>query len=242
MRSLISKYEQIEAILDEGKIDILSLSESWLNKNITNTLIRANGYKIYRLDRTRKCRGGGICVYVHSKYKVDAQVHENLSVSNKDAELLVLHVEQKCTTPYVLISVYRPPQGNQTQFIESLGETLNQLSRVGARNIVVVGDVNSDILFKRENKIVKDLKVMQQEFALKQLIKASTRTTSSCQSLIDHIYTNVNIDMIADSGVLEETISDHNPVYCIIKLEQTRNLIRPERWTNESKSRFTLGR
>lgn len=58
MRSLISKYEQIEAILEDGKVDILSLSESWLNKNISNNLVRANGYKIYRLDRARKSRGG----------------------------------------------------------------------------------------------------------------------------------------------------------------------------------------
>lgn len=138
-------------------------------------------------------------------------------MSNKDAEILILQVEQKCTTPYILVSVYRPPQGNQTQFIEGLGVTLNELTGMGARNIVVVGDVNIDILFKRESKIVKDLKTIQQEFALKQLITTATRTTSSCQSLIDHIYTNVNNDMIADSGVLEETISDHNPVYCIIK-------------------------
>lgn len=217
VRSLVSKYEQIEAILDDGRIDVLSLNESWLNNNISNNLIRIEGYKIYRLDRAMRRKGGGLCVYVHGKYKVNAQVHEDLNVSDKDLELLVLVIELKCTTPYILMSVYRPPQGNQTQFVEKLGEALERLGRTDGGKIIVVGDVNIDVMHKQETKIMKDLKLLQQEYSLRQIITTPTRVTSSGQTLIDHIYTNVSCDMIADTGVLENAMSDHNPVYCLIK-------------------------
>ena len=50
-----------------------------------------------------------------------------------------------------------------------------------------------------------------------QLIKEPTRVTLDSLTLIDHIATT-NCNNIAESGVLEISLSDHYLVYCIRKL------------------------
>ena len=48
--------------------DIICISESWLHDNISNTLLKFNGYNSFRRDNPGnselKQRGGGLLVYV----------------------------------------------------------------------------------------------------------------------------------------------------------------------------------
>lgn len=86
VQSLLAKHSQVEAELSCNKVDVLSTTETWLNKKIHNGLIRIPEYKVYRWDRKLNKRGGGIAVYVHSKLKVDAAIYEELNVSDSDVE------------------------------------------------------------------------------------------------------------------------------------------------------------
>lgn len=63
IQSLYPKKEQIEHMLESEKIGILVLTESWLSKVISNDAIRISDYKVYRLDRQRKIKGGHLCLY-----------------------------------------------------------------------------------------------------------------------------------------------------------------------------------
>lgn len=73
-------------ILHETKLDALCIKESWLSANISNDQIRVSEYKIYRLDRKIKKRGGGLCAYIAGKYKVDAHKYEEYNVSSNHLE------------------------------------------------------------------------------------------------------------------------------------------------------------
>lgn len=76
IRSLLAKFEQVELLLEKNNIDILSINESWLGRNIGNNHIRIRDYKVYRHDRNLgKKRGGGIVVYVEKNLKVNAQIY-----------------------------------------------------------------------------------------------------------------------------------------------------------------------
>lgn len=179
-RSLPSKLEQLECLLQDEKIDIMSLSESWLNAKVGNNQIRIVNYKVYRWDRKVKKRGGGICVYVHKDLLVNACVYEEFNLSNEHIELFAIQVRQKCTKPILLISVYRPPQGNQSTYIESLRNTL--LAAMNCNKTVVVGDFNLDYNMTT-CKAVKQLKHVEREFNLKQYITGPTRVTTTTDSL-----------------------------------------------------------
>ena len=62
IRSVIYKIDQIRMMISQAKIDVLCLTESWLNPNITDSELSIEGYKIFRKDRTLK-KGGGILIY-----------------------------------------------------------------------------------------------------------------------------------------------------------------------------------
>ena len=65
IRSLRNTSHLIETkeIVKSHKIDVLTMSETWLNSTVTNGEIAIDDYKIYRLDRLHK-EGGGVCAFV----------------------------------------------------------------------------------------------------------------------------------------------------------------------------------
>lgn len=68
-----------------------------------------------------------------------------------------------------------------------------------------MGDFNLDF-----NKI-KDLPAfLKYTYSLDQLI---TKATTNYQTTLDHIYTNIDKNLINSSGVLESYFSDHKPVF-----------------------------
>ena len=48
VRSLLPKIEQIKAIINISNIDVLTISETWLNPLTHNKLIEIPGYKLFR--------------------------------------------------------------------------------------------------------------------------------------------------------------------------------------------------
>lgn len=54
IRSLLPKIEQVECLLDNEQISVLSLTESWLGKNVSTNRVRIPEYKVYRYDREEK--------------------------------------------------------------------------------------------------------------------------------------------------------------------------------------------
>lgn len=211
IRSLLSKQEQIECLLSTEIVGVLNLSETWLNKSTPTDRIRVANYKIYRHDRELKKRGGGLCVYIHKKLKVDAQKYSTLNLSNKTIEIFILEVSQKSTRPFILISVYRPPQGKTGEFIDQIRFVLNNIP--AGSDLFLMGDFNINYL--EESIPKRELKNLEKEFNLKQQVVAPTRYTKKSRTLIDHIYTNYT--NVSDSGVLDCHISDHLPTYVTIK-------------------------
>ncbi len=64
VRSLINKIDLIRVWAESTNSDIIVLSETWLNKSSSNSMIHIVGYNVYRSDRTKK--GGGIAIYFKS--------------------------------------------------------------------------------------------------------------------------------------------------------------------------------
>jgi hypothetical protein len=69
-RSIKNREHYILArnLVRENNLDILTISELWLNNSVSDIEIEFPGYSLFRLDRDNKV-GGGICVYVNSNFK-----------------------------------------------------------------------------------------------------------------------------------------------------------------------------
>lgn len=184
VRSLTNKLPQLEAILQETSIDALCISESWLNSDVSNDQIRINGYKIYRLDRKIKHRGGVVCAYIEGKHKVDAHKYAELNTSSKNLEALILEVQQKCTKAFTLVIAYRPPQGSIVDGLDELKRIMYEVN--SEQDICLLGDFNIDYSDHRL-QATRNLKSLCKEFNLKQKILEPTRVTPTTSTILDHI-------------------------------------------------------
>ena len=113
--SIHRKLEEIIRILSVGNIDVLCVTESWLNRYVTDAMISIQGYNLIRADRTAesgKSTGGGIIVYY--KDNLDVTVLPEYTQSSPSAEVIWISLQLKQTRPQYIGVVYRPPDGDYT--------------------------------------------------------------------------------------------------------------------------------
>lgn len=130
----------------------------------------------------------------------------------------MLKLYQKCTKPKTLIITYRPPQGKTNEYISTIRDILSGLN-VG-QEIYLLGDLNINYS-EKGIKAVKELKILEKEYSLKQQIIHPTRVTATTDTLLDHIYTNT--DNVVQKGTIECHLSDHYPVYLIVKKKTVKH-------------------
>ena len=71
--SLRYKINDLKRLLDKEEIDIIGITETWLDSTFGNGELHIARYTLHRLDRFSRC-GGGECVYCKDHIPVK-QVH-----------------------------------------------------------------------------------------------------------------------------------------------------------------------
>lgn len=123
-RSLLRHIEEIRISLLIDGFDVVLCGESWLHKNVSDSLLYAKGYTLYRCDRRVHSvdgvikPGGGVCAYVKNNISVLSLDH--LNISNSDIEIINLGLRKGGGKKFTICGVYRPPTGNIDRFVENL--------------------------------------------------------------------------------------------------------------------------
>ena len=91
----------------------------------------------------------------------------------------------------------------------------------GATNIICTGDFNIN-LYNLNNLHAENLYSVLDEFNLSQIVDSPTRITSTTATLIDLIMI-LNADKVLEKGVIDSEISDHQLVYCKVKVYGKHN-------------------
>lgn len=189
-----------------------------MNSTISNSEISIDGYKLYRLDRLHK-KGGGVCAYIRKEIKVTS-LKELSQTSETYFQQLWINLQINKSKSLLLCVSYRPPDCPLACFENSFKPNYMQALLFG-KPIVILGDLNCNLLKEtREQKALSDVSI---ELNLTQIITMPTRITTTSQSLIDVILTS-SPSLIRDSGVLSTPISDHLPIYVILKLKRPKKL------------------
>ena len=63
-QSLISKLDEIKLLIENEDLDILCISETWLQPNVLHDLISIKNYNVLRNDNPLNSRGSVACIYV----------------------------------------------------------------------------------------------------------------------------------------------------------------------------------
>lgn len=147
-RCIWNKIDEVCILLNKHKIDVLTISESWLSNQIPNSIISIDNYAFFRQDRLYQdeCykKGGGLLTYVNHDYLVDEHIHSHLNECNPNIELQVIEVKKQLNKGTIIINMYRPPSSGQANFLQIISDTVSQLDNIRYFDIYLIGDLNLD--------------------------------------------------------------------------------------------------
>ena len=122
VRSLMGghAFDMTKHQIKENGIDIFTMSETWLTEAIPDKTVAIEGYSLVRLDRNWRDadhgdgpkRGGGVSCYIREGITFSDSSHANMNMSCRDIEMVWVKLQIDNVRPIVVVSVYRPPQGD----------------------------------------------------------------------------------------------------------------------------------
>ena len=97
IRSLYDTIDQLRATLYNSSVNVITLSETWLRKGVSDSMIKIEGYRTFRLDRTNRLRakrGGGLLVYIKENLAAETATLDNLNLVSSDVEAQWLEIRR----------------------------------------------------------------------------------------------------------------------------------------------------
>ena len=197
---------------------VTGITETKLYNTVYDSEVTIEGCSLVRNDRNRK--GGSVACYIRSNscYSRKTCLSDNL-------ENIFIDFLFPKTKPKSVGIFYKPP--SQTRFSEQI---ITEFESLELNNeLYILGDFNMNLLFKgncilnktHEIKTIS-LKIKKYNefcsiYGFKQMINCPTRINCNTSTPIDHILTDSQ-DNISQFGVINNARSDHNVIYCTIKI------------------------
>jgi exonuclease III len=204
-RSILPKIDDIKILLPTSMMDILTISETWLDESIQHE-INVPGYNILRKDRNR--HGGGVMMYIRE----GIDYTERHELGHSRVESVWIEVPNMVNREKTLIcSYYRPPD-KKTDYYD---DTLDMINKAAEENkeMLICGDFNWD--YKLDESLANNkVKHIEDLFLLNQIIDKPTRTENG-DKILDLILTSNPTNHIY-TDVLPLGCSDHYLPYTII--------------------------
>lgn len=179
--------------------DVTLLTETWgKDKDNAPTFIC---YQSFCLNRATR-RGGGVMLLM--KEDMQCELFPDFCVTCDDFEIVTARA-RKC-----MFSVWPPDPGSFFCFYE-------KLLRSSSENLyllVSAGDFDIDVLGHSASQ--QNMDTLNVSIGFSTAIASPTRITEKSSTLLHLFITNININSIF-GGVLSQDISDHLPIFLLIK-------------------------
>ena len=104
---LYHKIDEVRLLLDEAKIHILAVSETHLNKEVSDNEIEIENYSFIRKDRDQKTgkKWGGVLIYFESRINIH-KINYDFELGTTEAILIEADLRSQ---KLLLACIYRPP-------------------------------------------------------------------------------------------------------------------------------------
>ena len=212
IRSLRNKTDSLRLEgIDNKTIDVLTLSETWLDSSTSDAEIKLPGFVCVRQDRIGEKEGyGGVAIYVREGLAF--RLRDDINTGGQECLWIEL-IRVKCK-PTLICCAYRAPNADFHTFISALQDSMPNVDLVKS-DVIILGDLNANMMSnpKLPKKDKQELLNFSRAFDFTQLIKEPTRITDNLRTLIDLIFVN-NDHRIVKSGVIPVPLSDHCLVFC----------------------------
>ena len=221
--SLKSKHTILYQLLSTSKMDVIMVSESWLNLHIPSSFVSIPGFLLYRNDRKDRV-GGGVCVFV----KENLHAKSVFSSSLCPIEFVCIEIKnesEKC----LLVTVYCPPCKFKDENIKEFEETLIRLSRSYTK-ILIGGDFNVNYLEK--NASVSLFQYICDKIGLVVINQQWPTCFQSVRnpSLIDMFLTNSIDDVLGNDQLRLTSDFIHDLIFCSFSFNFRSNSVKTLRF------------
>lgn len=230
IRSLRNKLPILQKFLHDtvvshcknDEIDVVCLNETWLNEEEISFL-DFQGY----VPVTFFCRdfktGGGNLIFVRNNIRVTPITWLNKMSVEGHFEICGVKIPKnsKYYKNLIILSVYRPPAGNISIFLDKLEIVLHNFDKENV-DLVLTGDFNIDLLTeKNPTKLFLEL---TDAFDLFFLNKDPTRRDKNTSTNIDNCFTNIETDLVRHQ-LIDNTMSDHDAI--LIQYQTAKLTLKP---------------
>ena len=88
-RSVLNKLDELKLKL--ASFDIIVFTETWLTRDIDNSLLDWEGFNLVRQDRdqNRNKKGGGVCVYIRNTIRF-SRIVDHDDMINQNLEFIMI--------------------------------------------------------------------------------------------------------------------------------------------------------
>lgn len=211
-RSVRNKTLILKDYVVEHDIDVLALTETWLQPDNTDDLVIKElcptGYSFLHAPRSTG-RGGGVGVLFKDSLKmkkIDKQKFHSF-------ENIQLNLHSSTSSTVILV-IYRPPSTNCSTFLEEFSNFLEQFVIASGR-LLLVGDFNFH-LNSTDSSTIKFQSLLN-SFNLTHHIKYPTHCGGNT---LDTIITRSSENMLSNISVRDTGLSDHYAVHCSLSIKK----------------------
>ena len=212
-------YDHLLDVID-NPFQIMAFTETWLRKDNVN-IVQFDGFDHVSLLRppdrefNLKERGGGLSFFIKEGINYKSRDDLNLMLPHIETLFIELNLNDK---KYMIGVIYRVPNTNIRDFIDSLNSVIEPIRR--EYELIIVGDYN--ICMMQDNEYTQSFRNSLQTHNLFPSILEPTRVASVnrngtnivTQTLIDNIFLNTSMNF--RSGLVHTSISDHYPIFVSI--------------------------
>ena len=142
--SLAQKIDEVNSVVINANVDVVCITETWLQSHIPDSVVAINGYKLIRRDG-RDAIHGGVCMYI--KASIPFTILEDLEEENVSFEVLWIKLRPTCfprgISSIIAGIVYHPPKATNSMILDYLTKCLMDLeSKYSNCLLLVLGDFN----------------------------------------------------------------------------------------------------
>lgn len=206
IQSLCNKLDNLELLLCDEGVDVLCLSEHWLQLD-TISSVKIQGYSLVsNFSRTNSIHGGSLILVKDSLVALfrPCEIVTNASIESH-SEMCSVLLNDVC-----IICCYRPYNGDFNLFYSSLSVAIANALKF-CKYVILAGDLNVD--YSRDSANKKALCDIFDSFNLKVTTNKPTRVFTNLNgrtsvSAIDYIVTNIPGDLF-QCDIVNAHLSDH---------------------------------
>lgn len=199
IQGMLSKELEIELFMNCNDIDILCITEHWLEKH--QFMFGFENHQVasafIRKPKTRGAHGGSL-ILVKNGFKFKERVDVVSLSDERTIEIACIELEQ-----LIVMSVYRPGASSFDLFEKKMDEALSKLGNT-SKSIVVCGDFNVDLLV--DCSVSRRFKSLFLSHNIVNLFLEPTRITATSKTCIDNIFTNLTPK---NKLIINKLSSDH---------------------------------